>query len=386
MKKWMMGLVWGLATLVVQAEVTISNLTVAQREGTKLVDVSYDVSCDTTNAVWVDLIVSNGVVAVKSPSVTGDVGAGVPTGTSRAMVWNMAADWNGNLSSNMRVGVNVLDAPPPPPPEGMVAIPAGTNSGTDPDFGAYSLTVGDFWMGETEVTNDEMIRVMQWAYDHGKLTMSSSSAKNAQGNQQELLDLDSSYCRITWDGSTFGMKSTKGAGYPCVEVSWYGSVAYCNYRSEMEGRARCYDLSDWSSDLTAKGYRLPTSEEWEYAARGGLSGKRFPWGDTITHNQANYYSSSSYAYDTSSTRGYHPDYDDGGYPYTSPTEIFSPNGYGLSDMSGNVWEWCNDVNGSYRVIRGGSWRTHATYARCGYVDSYYPSYSDYSFGFRALCL
>ena len=273
-------------------------------------------------------------------------------------------------------------------PEGMVAIPGGTNNGTDPDYGAYSLTADEFWMGKTEVTNDEMIRVMQWAYDNGKLTVSSIAVTNALGKPRELLNLGDSDCRIIWDGSTFGLKSTKGAGYPCVMVTWYGSVAYCNYRSEMEDRELCYNLSDWSFDLTAKGYCLPTGEEWEYAARGGLTGKRFPWGDTINHDHANYKANgSSYSYDTSPYKSntYHPSYDDDGEPYTSPCGAFAANGYGLYDMAGNVWEWSNDGDGSGRVIRGGGWHYSAYYARCGYVYSADPNGS-YSYrGFRAAC-
>ncbi len=269
-----------------------------------------------------------------------------------------------------------------PGPE-MVTIPSGVNSGVDPDFGAYSLTNEvAFKMDKFEVTNDEMVRVMQWAYDQGKITVSASGVTNVSGDAQELLDLDDSDCRITWSNSVFGMKSAKGSGYPCVEVTWYGAAAYCNYRSELEGKTPCYDLSDWSVDVSATGYRLPSSDEWEYAARGGLSGKRFPWGDTITHSNANYYSSSSYSYDISPTREYHPDYKDGGYPYTSPSETFAPNGYGLHDMAGNVLEWCNTTSGSYRYVRGGSWDYNAIRLRCGYEGWHSPDNSLIFIGFR----
>ena len=366
------------------AEIIVTNLVVAQREGTKLVDISYDLLSTETNAVMVSLVVSNGTFTVSTASVTGDVGMAVSPGMEKSMVWDSGADWNGNVAL---LTFGVLASPPPSPPttiEEMVAIPAGTNSGTDPDFGSYSLTVDAFYMDKTEVSNDEMVRVMQWAYEHARLTVSSSSVKNTEGNVQELLDLDAPDCRITWNGTSFGIKPTKGAGYPCVEVTWYGAAAYCNYRSEMEGKGVCYNLSDWSCDFSKNGYRLPTSDEWEYAARGGLSGKRFPWGDTITHSQANYWSDDYYGYDISPTQGYHPDYDEGDTPYTSPVGSFAANGYGLVDMAGNVWEWCNTQSGSYRDRRGGSWNYSAYNLRCGREFLRDPDNSFGSIGFRAV--
>ena len=94
---------------VAQASVTVANLVVAQRPGTKLVDITYDVSSTATNAVTVSLNVSNSAAAVSAPSVSGAVGAGVTTGTGKTMVWNMGADWNGNLSSNVFFAITADD-------------------------------------------------------------------------------------------------------------------------------------------------------------------------------------------------------------------------------------------------------------------------------------
>ncbi|MDA3923420.1 MAG: SUMF1/EgtB/PvdO family nonheme iron enzyme [Kiritimatiellae bacterium] len=249
-----------------------------------------------------------------------------------------------------------------PAPDGMVLIPEGTNSGTDPDFGAYSLTVDTFYMDATEVTKAKWDLVYTWAVTNG----------------------------YSFDNAGLG----KASDHPVQTVSWYDCVKWCNARSEKEGRTPCYTVSGSvyrsgqsspTCNFSANGYRLPTNDEWEYAARGGLSGKRFPWGDTIAHSQANYYSSSSYSYDISPTRECHPDYDDGGYPYTSPAGSFAANGYGLYDMAGNVWEWCNDASGSSRCIRGGSWISDALILRCGIEGWDDPGIATDDYGFRAVC-
>ena len=187
----------------------------------------------------------------------------------------------------------------------------------------------------------------------------------------------------------------KAGNHPVQMVNWWDTVKWSNARSQQAGLTPVYYTDAGLTQIYtngepmtvyanwgANGFRLPTEAEWEKAARGGSSGQRFPWGNTITHNEANYVSSSlSYAYDTSSTVGFHPTFATGGLPYTSSVGYFAPNGYGLYDMVGNVmercWDWYSSsyyssspssdprgpLSGSNRVIRGGSWYDYAINCR-----------------------
>jgi len=226
-------------------------------------------------------------------------------------------------------------------------------------------------MARTEVTKAQWDDVRSWGLTHGYTDLSVSGGKEAN--------------------------------HPVHTVNWYDVVKWCNARSEKENRTPAYyttssksmvyktgqinienNCVNWSS-----GYRLPTDTEWQYAGRGGVSSHRFPWSDndTIQHAQANYYSESTFTYDTSPTREYHPTYTNGPMPYTSPVGSFASNGYGVYDMAGNVYEWCWDwypgYEGSCRVGRGGSWGNLAEFCRVGLRYNFDPTFAFINMGFRA---
>jgi formylglycine-generating enzyme len=277
------------------------------------------------------------------------------------------------------------------------------NEGLGDELPVHSVILSSFYMGKYEITNGEYCAFLNSSMQQGLITVTDGAVYQAGSGTNYL------YCytsqsgfdgHINYNAESFRAGTKIGRSMsndPMIQVTWYGAVAYCNWRSQQEGRQACYNLSTWACDFRKKGYRLPTEAEWEFAARGGLSGKRLPWGDTITHNRANYYSDSGVSYDISPTRGYHPTWNDG----TSPVGTFSPNGYGLYDMAGNVWEWCNDwysnsyyssssqtnpigpATGSFRVIRGGSWYSygHSYYCRVSERNYGLPheQYSDHGF-------
>lgn len=280
---------------------------------------------------------------------------GDPCTVQRATSLVGAGNWRNFTTLMVTNGLMSLRVFDPIPPKGMVMIPAGINSGSDPDYGVYSLEVDSFYMDRTEVTKALWDEVYDWAVTNG----------------------------YSFDN----VGSGKAADHPVQTVNWYDCAKWCNARSEKEGRTPCYNLNDWSYDSTADGYRLPTGVEWEYAARGGLVGNRFPWGDTITHDQANYYGYPlGYAFDLG-YEGYDTRYETGEIPFTNPVEAFSENGYGLQGMAGNVWEWCGDWNEDIQShsSRGGGWDDDAYFLRCRCEVWYAPDFTSDFGGFRTVC-
>jgi formylglycine-generating enzyme required for sulfatase activity len=362
--------------------------------------------------VVVAVLCSCGLAACPSPDLTGDCFVDFNDFALLAIDWP-ATDYN-----DFALLAGQWLAPDPCIPHNMAYIPGGTfemgdsfDEGTDHELPVHTVTLDSFYMAKHEISYGQYCDFLNWANGNGWITVNKLGDVYQAGSATRYVycgTYPSSYppfCRVAFYGGVFSvmMKSDRDmSNDPMVAVSWYGAVAYCNWRSEQEGRELGYDLSTWNCDFSKKGYRLATEAEWEYAARGGFAGRRFPWGDTITHSRANYYSSSSYSYDTSLTRGFHPTYAVGDGPYTAPVGSFSANGYGLYDMAGNVQEWCNDwysgtyysssptnnptgpTTGTYPVIRGGTWPSNASFCRVALRNYGAPDARYYTLGFRCV--
>ena len=226
----------------------------------------------------------------------------------------------------------------------MVLIPAGSfemgDSKNDPED----------WMGSSRPVHT--VQLEAFYMDVHVVTV---------GQFREFVD-QSDYDYDRWQDVA---KYSPGDDYPMIWVTWHDATAYAK----------------WA------GKRLPTEAEWEYAARGGWKGKRYPWGDLeISHDDANY----------EGTGGKDK------WDRCAPVGSFEPNGYGLYDMAGNVWEWCSDWYaedyysssplrnpqgpslGNRRVLRGGSWLSYPGVLRAAARSFYPPTFTYSGYGFRCV--
>jgi formylglycine-generating enzyme required for sulfatase activity len=385
----------------------VTNVIAQQREGTMLVDVTYDVNDPDGDPMTVSLRLSEDggqSFVIGCVTVSGDVGSGVTSGSGKQIEWDAGVDYPEHVGDEYVVKVIADDGHP----DVMVVVPAGTfimgDGVADCGVDEHDVTLTrDFVLGQHEVTNQEYLDAVQWAYDHGYVTATTSSVRdNLDGSTVELLDLDDVYCEIQYGAGIFYLQEVEYAlqhaypgGYdpsdhPVKAVTWYGSVRCCDWLSLQAGLPRAYEHSgDWSCNggdpYGAAGYRLPTDAEWEYAAQWDDE-RIYPWGNEDPDcSRANYKPWIFCVHWTSPV---------GSYPE-------APQALGLSDMAGNVWEWCNDwwvcdlgttpvtdptgpASGSGRVLRGGSWGIHDDLLRCAFRCSRDPgSSSGGGAGFRA---
>ncbi len=172
----------------------------------------------------------------------------------------------------------------------------------------------------------------------------------------------------------------KGPKNPVEQVRWSDAVRFCNKRSTLEGLAPCYDLETWQCNFEAGGYRLPTEAEWEYACRAGTQGAYASGNDSSKLADYAWFDKNS-----------------GGHP--QPVGTKKPNAWGLYDMCGNLWQWCNDFyqvdyyqqsrkddprgpkTGETKIVRGGCWKSSADSCKAGYRYNENPGYADVCFGY-----
>lgn len=260
----------------------------------------------------------------------------------------------------------------------------------------HRVRLSSYWIARHEVSQMRWDRVREWALAH------------------DYPDLPTVIAR--------------GPEHPATSVTWMDAVKWCNALSEMEKLTPCYYQDAQHSQVIragedyitsrqvkweANGYRLPTEAEWELAARGGLEGRRFPSGDELTPDEANYTGVGDLAYDKGGARPAQQLIDDR-YPPTTPVGSLRANPLGLHDMAGNVAEWCWDMYDKYYgiaelsslgdatsgspmieiidpkgadfsatwVVRGGSWRHRADDARCANRTDYRDPCRSLHIGFR----
>jgi len=388
------------ATLPIHAaDPVVANVVFAQRAGAKLVDISFDVSDADSDTLWMSVEISDDSgtsFIVPVTAVSGDTRiSATPTPTSKALVWDASVDFNQQSNDTMMVRVIASDTSVPP---GMALIPAGpfamgdgTGAGLSEELPVHSVTISAFYLDKKEVTEALWDSVRTWALAHDYT--GSGLPDRGVGN---------------------------GADHPAHSVNWFTVVKWCNARSEKEGLTPVYyneagfttsyrsgeavPFPDW----TANGYRLPTEAEWEKASRGGLVGLNYPWGgnsldasDDINYGNANYKGSRD------PLETLNP------LLVTSPAGYYTPNQFGLHDMSGNVFEWCWDwydplyydsaaaiqpdprggtgerfrsdgtLLSEVRVIRGGMFTQNLWLLRCAYRLYDDPGDNTFWIGFRS---
>jgi formylglycine-generating enzyme required for sulfatase activity len=301
-----------------------------------------------------------------------------------ALLWTaVPATWSQEQYQSAEEGT-ILD---------MVLVQGGTfqmgdifGDGNSDEKPLHTVTVSSFFMSRYEVT---MGQFSQFVGESGYLT----SAERMGG---WLV-----WTRTAWerkfDASWKNPYFTQAKQEPVVMVSWNDAVVFCNWLSSREKLTPFYNVSvagvteNWSAD----GYRLPTEAEWEYAARSGGKVNKYSWGNGSPEGNVA---------DESLKKAFNnwpftiwSGYKDG-YIYTAPVASFQPNELGLHDMSGNVWEWCNDWYGSYpageqmdpkgppsgvtRLLRGGGWTDAPAALRDSFRGGRIPDGRGVNSGFR----
>ena len=377
----LLGVVWLWLASGAWAQVTISNLVVAQRAGTKLVDISYDVSSAATN-LTVGLSVSNAGGVVAATNLSGHVGNVAP-GAGKSIVWNMGTDWNGDYAEL----TFMLNAKPPD--YLIVDLSAGPTATNYPVSFLRDKPVGGWSDGYK--SNNLVLRLIP----SGAFMMGSPTNELGRETDETLhpVTLTKDYYigvfELTfrqWERVRAGTFTAGRDLFPRSGVS-YDGIRGTNAGSYWPANANV-DSSSFMGimrDRSGHNFDLPTESQWEYACRAGTT-TALNSGMNLTNinNDPSVDVVGRYYWNKDSN-------------VTAKVGSYLPNVMGLYDMHGNVWEWCLDWYGTYpgtvsdplgmssgtdRVRRGGYWNYTAGYCRSGNRDKSGPMNGGYMYGFR----
>ena len=329
------------------AQPIASNLVAVQRAGAALVDLSYDLSGAGQLGATVVVTIDDNLGGVTWPSLSGDMGAGITNGIGKQIVWDAGADrpdFRGNARLELKLYETFI-----PPEDQFVLIPEGSFT-----FGGYTgigehyypertVNLPGFYMSKYQVTWRQWKDIIFWADSNG------------------YANLNSRYHSVTYASTPIPPHPNVSDDHPVNYHTWFDVVAWCNAASEKAGLEPVYYLdgevyrgsfhsspfpftsypvrSSIYIDYTKQGYRLPTEEEWEKAARGGKTSKIYGWLEFVPTGIENLNNTNN---------------------FTVPVGSYNPNPYGLYDMLGNVRDWTNDIGGEYGrpVVRGSDYSTY----------------------------
>ena len=255
----------------------------------------------------------------------------------------------------------------------LALIPAGefvmgSDDGDEDERPEHTVYLDDFSISVHPITNKQYARFVRDTGHRAPAIYELPLVVSAGGPDRErtFRSVGEPY---VWSDSG---PSKRRFEHPVTLVRWEDAASYCAWLSATSGRA----------------VRLPTEAEWEKAARGGLARTRYPWGDRLDRDMANFLNDPS----LKSLKG------------TTPCRTYPPNGYGLFDAVGNVWEWVQDWYdpqyyrvspernppgpraGNWRIIRGGSWLVaDVRMLSCSHRHKVPPDTYSYAIGFRVVC-
>jgi formylglycine-generating enzyme required for sulfatase activity len=255
----------------------------------------------------------------------------------------------------------------------LALIPAGefvmgSDDGEEDERPAHPVHVDDFFIARQPVTHGEYARFVRDTGHRAPAIYELPLVVSVGGAERERTFRQTGSPFVWGDGEP----PRERADHPVALIRYDDAAAYCA----------------WLAAVSGKPFRLPTEAEWEKAARGGLESKRYPWGDRLDRNMANF------LVDPAMKQGHG----------TSRCRAYPPNGFGLYDMAGNVWEWVQDwydaeyyassppanpagpQAGHLRIIRGGGWLVaDVRMLTCSHRHKVPPDTYSYAIGFRVAC-